>query len=147
MPSTLTVAVNTAFLRSVGGMLTFAEMACGVVAFAMAEGYGGFNMREFVALISFTYWLISFYILLSGLLSLTGTVLPTTFFFLLFHALGFPLYLAGGIGALTTISWHSDYYTYGYYGYGRAQMITAGVFGLVASVCHLVHTIFVYKGR
>uniref|UniRef100_A0A6B0U9M1 Uncharacterized protein n=1 Tax=Ixodes ricinus TaxID=34613 RepID=A0A6B0U9M1_IXORI len=59
------------------------------------------------------------------------------FFFFLFHAFGFVLYISGGIAVLAV---------YSKYASSVAGIIAAAVFALIAAVCHLVHVAFLYKG-
>lgn len=86
-------------------------------------------------LISFAYWLISLYILLSAFLSMSGTVLPSTFFYFLFHVFGMLLYAAGGIAVLAEVTRFSS-----------SGYIASGAMGLIAAICHVVHVAFIYKG-
>ncbi|CAN7938089.1 unnamed protein product, partial [Ixodes hexagonus] len=111
----------------------------GIIVFSLCYNYGGFLTSSgfFLLLISFAYWLMCFYFLFSAMLSITGSLLPSTFFFFLFHALGFVFYLSGGIATLTVFASSSSYF---------AGVVAAGALALVAAVCHLVHVAFLYKG-
>ncbi|KAL1428864.1 hypothetical protein MTO96_016620 [Rhipicephalus appendiculatus] len=130
------LSVNTAFLTSIGGILTLLELILGIIVFSLCYQYAGFTSSGiFLLLISFTYWLISLYILLSAFLSMSGTVLPSTFFYFLFHVFGMLLYAAGGIAVLAHVSRFSS-----------SGYIASGAMGLIAAICHVVHVAFIYKG-
>ncbi|XP_064466337.1 uncharacterized protein LOC135377674 isoform X2 [Ornithodoros turicata] len=116
-------------------VLVFREIL-GITVFGLLHNHWVSNVVLYLYLVSFAYWLPSLYVLLSGALSATGTVLPTTLFFFVFHACGFLLYLAGGIGVLVVVA-----------KYQWAQAIAAAVLGLFASVAHLVHAILFYKSN
>lgn len=134
--SVVAVRMNTTFLSSIGGLLTLLEMILGIIIFALLHSYQGLTSLLYLYLVSFAYWLLSFFILFSGIISLTGTLLPTTLFFFVFHVFGFILYLAGGIAVLVEVS-----------KYGIARTITSGALALIASICHFVHTAFVYRAH
>lgn len=129
------LSVNTAFLTSIGGILTLFELILGIIVFSLCYQYAGYSSGHFLLLISFAYWLISLYILLSAFLSASGTVLPSTFFYFLFHVFGAILYAAGGIAVLAHVTKYSS-----------SGTIAAGAMGLVAAICHVVHVAFIYKG-
>lgn len=137
--SPVVVSFNTSFLTSIGGLFTVLELVLGIIVFSLMRSYGGAEHPSgfFLLLISFAYWLMCFYFLLSAMLSITGSLLPSTFFFFLFHAFGFVLYISGGIAVLAVFAVNSSYY---------GGIIAAGVFALIAAVCHLVHVAFLYKG-
>lgn len=133
--SIVSVSLNTTFLTSISGILTIVEMVLGIIVFSLGYHYFLFGTPSgfYLTLVSFAYWLICLYFLLSGALSITGSLLPTTFFFFLFHVFGFVLYMAGGIAVLVRGSNYSP----------AAAM---GALGLIASVCHIAHVAFLYKG-
>lgn len=129
------LSVNTAFLTSIGGILTLLELILGIIVFSLCYQYSGYSSSIFLMLISFAYWLISLYILLSAFLSMSGTVLPSTFFYFLFHVFGMLLYAAGGIAVLAEVTRFSS-----------SGYIASGAMGLIAAICHVVHVAFIYKG-
>uniref|UniRef100_A0A131XMV0 Putative conserved plasma membrane protein n=1 Tax=Hyalomma excavatum TaxID=257692 RepID=A0A131XMV0_9ACAR len=129
------LSVNTAFLTSIGGILTLIELILGIIVFSLSYQYAAYSSGIFLLLISFAYWLISLYIVLSAFLSASGTVLPSTFFYFLFHVFGVILYAAGGIAVLAHVTRFSP-----------SGTIAAGAMGLVAAICHVVHVAFIYKG-
>ncbi|KAH7984361.1 uncharacterized protein LOC119373612 [Rhipicephalus sanguineus] len=131
----IALSVNTAFLTSIGGILTLIELILGIIVFSLCYQYPGYSSGTFLLLISFAYWLISLYILLSAFLSMSGTVLPSTFFYFLFHVFGMLLYAAGGIAVLAHVTRFSS-----------SGYIASGAMGLIAAICHVVHVAFIYKG-
>lgn len=131
----IALSVNTAFLTSIGGILTLIELILGIIVFSLCYQYTGYSSGIFLLLISFAYWLISLYILLSAFLSMSGTVLPSTFFYFLFHVFGMLLYAAGGIAVLAHVTRFSS-----------SGYIASGAMGLIAAICHVVHVAFIYKG-
>lgn len=132
-PSVIALSVNTTFLTSIAGILTLLELVLGIIVFSLCYNYGGGHSGGvFLLLISFAYWLVSFYILVSACLSASGTLLPNTFFYFLFHVFAVPLYAAGGIAVLVVAS--------------TSGAIAAGAIGLVTALCHIVHVAFIYKG-
>lgn len=137
--SPVTVSFNTSFLTSIGGLFTVLELVLGIIVFSLAYNFTGSTQSKgfFLLLISFAYWLMCFYFLLSAMLSITGSLLPSTFFFFLFHAFGFVLYISGGIAVLAASSQGGPYH---------AGAVAAGALALIAAVCHLVHVAFLYKG-
>uniref|UniRef100_A0A131XPG5 Putative conserved plasma membrane protein n=1 Tax=Ixodes ricinus TaxID=34613 RepID=A0A131XPG5_IXORI len=137
--SPVVVSFNTSFITSIGGLFTILELVLGIIVFSLMYNYFGFVCASgfFLMFISFAYWLMCFYFLLSAMLSITGSLLPSTFFFFLFHAFGFVLYISGGIAVLAVFSKSASCF---------AGIIAGGVFALIAAVCHLVHVAFLYKG-
>lgn len=137
--SPVVVSFNTSFLTSIGGLFTVLELVLGIIVFSLMYHNGALqdSKSAFLVLISFAYWLMCFYFLLSAMLSITGSLLPSTFFFFLFHAFGFVLYISGGITVLAVFAKYASYIP---------GVIAAGVFALIAAVCHLVHVAFLYKG-
>lgn len=133
-PSVIALSVNTTFLTSIAGILTLLELVLGIIVFSLCYTYGIGHSGVFLSLISFAYWLVSFYILLSACLSASGTLLPNTFFYFLFHVFAVPLYAAGGIAVLVVVSSYNS------------GGIAAGAIGLVTALCHIVHVAFIYKG-
>lgn len=131
-PSVIALSVNTTFLTSIAGILTLLELVLGIIVFSLCYNYGGGHSGVFLLLIAFAYWLVSFYILVSACLSASGTLLPNTFFYFLFHVFAVPLYAAGGIAVLVVAS--------------TSGAIAAGAIGLVTALCHIVHVAFIYKG-
>uniref|UniRef100_A0A1E1WZD1 Putative conserved plasma membrane protein n=1 Tax=Amblyomma aureolatum TaxID=187763 RepID=A0A1E1WZD1_9ACAR len=130
------LSVNTTFLTSIGGILTLLELVLGIIVFSLCYQYAaGAHSGIFLLLISFAYWLVSLYILLSAFLSASGTLLPNTFFYFLFHVFGAFLSAAGGIAVLAQLS-----------RYSHSGTIAAGAMGLIAAICHVVHVAFIYKG-
>lgn len=81
--SIVSVSLNTTFLTSISGILTIVEMVLGIIVFSLGYHYFLFGTPSgfYLTLVSFAYWLICLYFLLSGALSITGSLLPTTFFF------------------------------------------------------------------
>uniref|UniRef100_A0A6B0URR0 Uncharacterized protein n=1 Tax=Ixodes ricinus TaxID=34613 RepID=A0A6B0URR0_IXORI len=81
--SPVVVSFNTSFITSIGGLFTILELVLGIIVFSLMYNYGGAVHPSgiFLMLISFAYWLICFYFLLSAMLSITGSLLPSTFFF------------------------------------------------------------------
>uniref|UniRef100_A0A023FQK0 Putative conserved plasma membrane protein n=1 Tax=Amblyomma cajennense TaxID=34607 RepID=A0A023FQK0_AMBCJ len=129
------LSVNTTFLSSIGGILTVIELILGIIVFSLCYQYAFGHSGIFLLLISFAYWLVSFYILFSAFLSASGTLLPNTFFYFLFHVFGVLLYAAGGIAVLAQLNRFSP-----------SGTIAAGAMGLIAAICHVVHVAFIYKG-
>ncbi|CAN7938092.1 unnamed protein product, partial [Ixodes hexagonus] len=99
-PSTSFVSVQRGFISTISGLLTALEMVLGIIVFALTMTWLSTGSVLFLSLTSFTYWIISFFILLASALSATGTVLPTTLFYMVFHCAGFFLYLSGGISCI-----------------------------------------------
>lgn len=132
-PTVSFVSVQSGFISTISGILTAIEMILGIVVFSLAVVWMRPGATLFLSLISFTYWVISFFILLASALSASGTVLPSTLFYLVFHCAGFFFYLSGGISCIIQ----------GYY----AATIAAGVIGLVAAIFHLIHSGFAYKKK
>lgn len=135
-PSVIALSVNTTFLTSIAGILTLLELVLGIIVFSLcySYSYAAGHSGLFLLLISFAYWLASFYILVSACLSASGTLLPNTFFYFLFHVFAVPLYAAGGIAVLVVASSYNS------------GAIAAGAIGLVTALCHIVHVAFIYKG-
>ncbi|CAN8000601.1 unnamed protein product, partial [Ixodes pacificus] len=80
--SPVVVSFNTSFLTSIGGLFTILELVLGIIVFSLMYNYGAFGHASglFLLLVSFAYWLMCFYFLLSAMLSITGSLLPSTFF-------------------------------------------------------------------
>ncbi|XP_064487581.1 uncharacterized protein LOC135399776 [Ornithodoros turicata] len=127
------ISVQRGFISTVTGMLTIVELVLGIITFSLAVSYLDTRSTLFLVLVSFTYWIITFMILASALLSASGTVLPTTQFYLTFHAFGFLFYTCGGLSCAVQAFW--------------AANIASGVMGLLAGICHLVHVVFAYKKK
>lgn len=129
-PSFLNITFNTAFVSSPDGLLTLVEMCIGIVVFSLAINCG----MVYLLLVPFAFWTMCALFLISGTLSHTGSLLPATLFFFLYHVAGSLLYLAGGIAVL---AWGSTY--------DHAIDVATGVLGVVAAVCHMVHVAFIYN--
>uniref|UniRef100_A0A090XDM9 Putative conserved plasma membrane protein n=1 Tax=Ixodes ricinus TaxID=34613 RepID=A0A090XDM9_IXORI len=122
--SPVVVSFNTSFITSIGGLFTILELVLGTIVFSLMYNYGGFVYPSgiFLLLVSFAYWLICFYFLLSAMLSITGSLLPSTYFFFLFLCVWVSvLYISGGIAVLAV---------YSRYASSVAGIIAAAVFGV-----------------
>ncbi|KAH7977895.1 hypothetical protein HPB49_003867 [Dermacentor silvarum] len=132
-PTIKFVSVQQGFISTISGLLTSIEMVLGIIVFSLAMLWLTKGAVLFLVLISFAFWVMSFLILISSAFSATGTLLPTTLFYMVFHGTAFLFYLSGGVS--TIISSH------------HGVTIAAGVLGLVASIFHLIHTGFAYKKK
>uniref|UniRef100_A0A090XFA8 Putative conserved plasma membrane protein n=1 Tax=Ixodes ricinus TaxID=34613 RepID=A0A090XFA8_IXORI len=99
--SPIVVSLNTSFITSIGGLFTILELVLGIIVFSLMYNYVGFVCASgiFLLLVSFAYWLICFYFLLSAMLSITGSLLPSYSFFFL------PLFIAFWVRPLHQ-RWH-----------------------------------------
>uniref|UniRef100_V5HWR1 Uncharacterized protein n=1 Tax=Ixodes ricinus TaxID=34613 RepID=V5HWR1_IXORI len=139
--SPVVVSFNTSFITSIGRPFhQSSNWFLGSSCSACMYNYGGAVHASgfFLMFISFAYWLIVllFSVLGNALHHRIAAVLRT-FFFFLFHAFGFVLYISGGIAVLAVFAKAASYF---------AGIIAGGVFALIAAVCHLVHVAFLYKG-
>lgn len=140
--------ISLGFLNTLGGVLTLAEILTGIVTFALAYcsriyvyQLSHLLVRAepdpsvlYVIFVSFLYWFVSLLVLTSALVSSTGLLVTSTFFYVLFQAFGHVFYLTGGIALLVLEA-------------SQSVAIAAGVFALIGSVLHGLHSVLVYVKR
>ncbi|XP_064467326.1 uncharacterized protein LOC135378273 isoform X1 [Ornithodoros turicata] len=140
--------VSLAFLNALGGVLTIAEILCGILTFALAYSGRSYHYElshlvvkvepsqdvTFMIIVSFLYWFVSALILASALVSNTGIHVTTTFFYLLFQAFGFVFYLCGGVSLMAMEK-------------TQAVLIAAGVFAILSAVLHGCHSLLTYRRK
>ncbi|KAM7283887.1 uncharacterized protein LOC115310551 [Ixodes scapularis] len=140
--------VSLGFLNSLGGVLTIAEILTGVITFALAYCSRIYVYQlsrlvvraepdpsvVYVIIVSFLYWFVSLLVLTSALLSSTGLLVTSTFFYVLFQAFGLVFYLSGGISLLALET-------------SQSVAIAAGVFATISAVLHGLHSVLVYMKR
>ncbi|KAL3187431.1 hypothetical protein MRX96_025498 [Rhipicephalus microplus] len=139
--------LNVSFVTSLDGLLTVSEMVLSIIVYALtvssAVGIASLNL---LMSLSFCYWLLCFFILLSESM-LTKPVLPTTTFFLIFHSFGSVLYVFISIAHLAIFS--SSAAMVGAVlvkaVYNADAVNAAGAMGLIAGAAHLFHTALIIK--
>jgi len=128
--------VYRGFLDSVGGGLTLLQLIMGIVVFVLTfilsdKGYS-FNYYRAIYclhLTSFAFSLISLLVILAACVSATGTMLPHTLFYVLYHITAFFMYLIPGILVLIDSNRQRE----------QSYLIAAAVIAMVLSCFHLIH--------
>lgn len=141
-------AISLGFISSLGGILTIAEILAGIITFTLAY-CGRVYVYElsrlvvraepnpgivYVIFVSFLYWFVSLLVLTSALVSTTGLLVTSTFFYVLFQAFGLAFYMSGGIALLAMDT-------------AQSLAIAAGVFAIISAVLHGLHGTLVYLKR
>ncbi|XP_018496577.1 uncharacterized protein LOC108864820 [Galendromus occidentalis] len=135
------ITVNRSFISSISGILSCLQLAFALIIFIMTVQtrdrpyVPAYNIGlYFVNLTSFTYLIVFTLILLAAVLSITGTILPTTFFYFVLHCAAFSMYSLGGIAMLIK-------------GYNESVLVGAAALCLVVGLCHVLHAMLIQRGR
>lgn len=138
------------FVASATGLLTVGEMVLSIVVYALSIR----SMRmtpagDVLMALSFSYWLQCVLFILSESLSTRRAALPSTPYFLTFHAIGSLLFIVVSIAHLvliarTTGEWTSEQYA-AYAKFDVNLPNAAGAMGLATGALHLFHVSFIFK--
>uniref|UniRef100_V5HPL9 Putative conserved plasma membrane protein n=1 Tax=Ixodes ricinus TaxID=34613 RepID=V5HPL9_IXORI len=130
--SPVVVSFNTSFITSIGGLFTILELVLGIIVFSLMYNYFGFVCASGIFFTARIVRLLVDMLLFSCCRQCSPSqdrCCLRLFFFFLFHAFGFVLYISGGIAVLAVYSRYASSF---------AGIIAAAVFALIAAVCHLV---------
>ncbi|KAK6625373.1 hypothetical protein RUM43_005670 [Polyplax serrata] len=139
--------LNTGYFKTIPGLLKFFQAVLGAAAIGlMAQNmsdcryYNLISRELFFLLVVTTFMIGTVLILLSCLFSIsTATILPKTFYELVYHSFAFVLLLAAGITLLVTVN------QYNYNKYRYDELLAAGIITLVNAALYLVSTVFAYR--
>ncbi|XP_076241948.1 uncharacterized protein LOC143183962 [Calliopsis andreniformis] len=143
------VIINTGYLKTWSGVVKLLQLALGVVCVGIIghqfTSYGYYNVAAelFFLLITTTFMIGTFINLVSCLASpSTSSIIAKTIYELLYHSIGFGLYLAASLTFLVHVSNRKGYREY-------EILMAAAVCGLVNSALYLLSTIIgirLYRG-
>lgn len=145
--------INTGYLGSVPGLLKLAQLllgaACvGIVGYYLERGYLRYNGQRpelFYLLVSVTFLIGTFCLLLSCIMSLsTASIISKTLYEVIYHGVAFILYLAAGLTLLIEVNHQKNSYTRDFEPY-----LAAAVMGLVMAALYLLSTVLAnrsYRG-
>ncbi|XP_017891851.1 uncharacterized protein LOC108632063 [Ceratina calcarata] len=148
--SSTAIIINSGYLKTWSGILKLVQVALGAVCVGIAADhitnhsrYNFFTTEMFFLLITTTFMIGTFLLLMSCLISLsTSSIMAKTMHEVLYHSIAFGLYLSA---ALTYMIRLSDYKGYSEYG----LLLGAAICGLVNAALYLFSTIIAvrtYKG-
>ncbi|XP_026495119.1 uncharacterized protein LOC113399990 [Vanessa tameamea] len=148
-----TIFYNTNYLGTLPGLLKLAQLllgaACvGVVGYYLEPGYVRYNGQKpelFYLLVSVTFLIGTFCILLSCLMSLsTASIMSKTLYEVIYHGVAFILYLSAGLTLMIEVNHQKSSYRRDFEPY-----LAAAVMGLVMAGLYLLSTVLAnrsYRG-
>lgn len=139
--------LNASFVTSLNGLVTVSEMVLSIIVYALSVSSAvGLASLNLLMSLSFCYWLLCFFILLSESMS-TKPVLPTTGFFLTLHSLGSLLYIFASIAHLAIFNSSATMAGPALLKavFNADAVNAAGAMGLIAGAAHLFHVALIVK--
>lgn len=121
------------YFQTVTGGLNMAEVSLAVVIFNALCMRSDEGSSEFLLVLSFTFFLAGFYLLLNGCIAKTITTQPPIALELGCHLLAFFSFFAVGSFTLT---WRHD----------TPRTVIAAAFAVTNGFIHLYHGIYLYRG-
>jgi len=135
------VSVHSEECTSRRGLFTLLELICGVVIFSLLKSNNLFvrsEPLEWLLLISFLFFVNSFFLVLSGVLS--GSGIAGTFYHNVWHFFGLTLYLALGIWTLARDEAPSG-------DSQKSQYYVSVVLAIIVGIIHGFHGVFTCNGK
>merc|ERR1712071_246377 len=137
------ILLNTGYLKTLPGLLKLLQVVVGAIVVGLLANYTGYwRGYNFVALLIATTCLITTSCLvISCLLSIsTATIITKTVFDLVYHGVGFCLYLASSVNLLVEVT------KYNSRGVGSHDaFVAAGALGAVSSVLYCISTVLALR--
>lgn len=143
--SSTAIIINSGYLKTWTGILKLLELALGVVCVGIS-GHHITNYRSYIftaemffLLITTSFMIGTFILLMSCLISLsTSSIIAKTIHELLYHAIGFGLYLAASLTYIVHVSDLKGYREY-------ELLLGAAICGLVNAGLYLFSTIIALR--
>ncbi|KAM3963573.1 LOW QUALITY PROTEIN: uncharacterized protein ACR2FA_002501 [Aphomia sociella] len=142
--------INSGYLGTMPGLLKLAQLlmgaACvGIIGHYYNTSYRNVTAELFFLLVATSFLIGTFCLITSCVLSLsTATLISKTVYEVVYHGLGFILYLAAGITFLTMVNQNKNTYYYSYEPY-----MAAAIMGLILAGLYLLSTVMAnrsYRG-
>jgi len=147
--STSAILLNTGYLKTAPGLLKLTQMLLGCVVVGLVGNYIGYNTAAntylfvpelFLLLIATTCLITTTCLLTSCLLSIsTATIIAKTMFELVYHGIGFALYLASSAYFLAMVS---NQYTRIYH---YNALIAAGTIAAINTALYFASTFLAFR--
>ncbi|GAB1865118.1 hypothetical protein CAJAP_06197 [Camponotus japonicus] len=138
------IVINTGYLKSWNGILKFLQLALGIVCVGIIgnefNGYGRIASECFFLVITVTFMISTFILLLSSVMSLsTASIISKTIYELLYHSIAFGLLFAASLTLLV----HVTNYKRSLYNY--ELLLGASICGLINTCLYLFSTILAFR--
>jgi hypothetical protein len=134
---------NSGYLKTTPGLLKFAELILGIVNVGLVAyyytNYGWHAEQLFLFLMSTTFMICTFCLLLSCLVSWsTSGLISKTMFELIYHAIATILLLSASINSIVKLNKKAKDNAYDAY-------MAASIIGLINTILYLLSTIFAQR--
>jgi len=141
------ILLNTGYLKTLPGLLKLLQVVVGAIVVGLLANYTGywrgynFVAMLFLLLIATTCLITTSCLVISCLLSIsTATIITKTVFDLVYHGVGFCLYLASSVNLLVEVT------KYNSRGVGSHDaFVAAGALGAVNSVLYCISTVLALR--
>jgi len=141
------ILLNTGYLKTLPGLLKLLQVVVGAIVVGLLANYTGywrgynFVAMLFLLLIATTCLITTSCLVISCLLSIsTATIIAKTVFDLVYHGVGFCLYLASSVNLLVEVT------KYNSRGVGSHDaFVAAGALGAVNSVLYCISTVLALR--